>query len=70
MRNGRLIQTCVQVRLSSPPIIQKTISAATCQLTKLSEISRDETALIKAPRAIPASSSVAIGVRPPRLAIK
>ena len=66
---GRHIHTWVQVRLSRPPIIQKTISLATCQLTTLSEMSSDETAVASAPSAMPASSSVATGVRPARVAI-
>ena len=60
--NGAEIHTCAHVRESSPPIIQKTMSCATCQVTMLSEISRLDTAVRNAPTAMPASSSVVIGV--------
>ena len=51
--NGPDSQTCAHVRESSPPIIQNTISCATCQVTMFSESSRLESAVRNAPTAMP-----------------
>ena len=65
---GSAIQTWTHARLSRPPISQNMTSAATCQSTKLIEMSRDVAALNNEPQAIPAKTSVATGVTPPRVA--
>src|SRR5689334_3693518 len=67
--NGAHSQKCVQVRASSPPIIQNTMSCAICQFTIFTESSKLETAVNSDPAATPASSRVVTGVTPPRVAM-
>ena len=66
--NGVQSHTCAHVLDSRPPIVQNTISCATCYVTTLSESSRLDAAVRKAPIAIPESSSVVVGVTPARVA--